>query len=99
MELSTISLIRQRIGNEYYTETEVYAKKRNRQDNTLGRMPACNNERFHKSVGVCPQTVLREFGSLSPAQTFVKPRLREVANTLGVSGGQYSGTTKQEIER
>ena len=31
------------------------------------------NERFHASGGVCPQTVLWEFGSLSPARTFVKP--------------------------
>ena len=29
------------------------------------------NERFHASGGVCPQTVLWGFGSLSPAQTFV----------------------------
>jgi hypothetical protein len=26
-----------------------------------------DNERFHASGGVCPQTVLCEFGSLSPA--------------------------------
>ena len=31
------------------------------------------NERFHASGGVCPQTVLWEFGSLSPAGTFVEP--------------------------
>ena len=31
------------------------------------------NERFHASGGVCPQTVLWEFGSLSPARTFVEP--------------------------
>ena len=31
------------------------------------------NERFHASGGVCPQKVLLEFGSLSPARTFVKP--------------------------
>ena len=31
------------------------------------------NERFHASGGVCPQTVLWEFGSLSPARTFVNP--------------------------
>ena len=34
---------------------------------------AADNERFHASGGVCPQTVLWEFGSLSPARTFVKP--------------------------
>ena len=31
------------------------------------------NERFHASGGVCPQTVLWKFGSLSPARTFVEP--------------------------
>ena len=31
------------------------------------------NERFHASGGVCPQTVLWGFGSLSPARTFVDP--------------------------
>ena len=41
-----------------------------------------DNERFHASGGVCPQTVLWEFGSLSPARTFVPPRLREAATTL-----------------
>ena len=35
-------------------------------------MPAAN-ERFHASGGVCPQTVLCGFGSLSPARTFVEP--------------------------
>jgi len=40
------------------------------------------NELFHASGGVCPQTVLWEFGSLSPARTFVNPRLREAAATL-----------------
>ena len=37
---------------------------------TKGRSP---NERFHASGGVCTQTVLWEFGSLSPARTFVEP--------------------------
>jgi hypothetical protein len=32
---------------------------------------AAANERFHASGGVCPQTILWEFGSLSPAGTFV----------------------------
>jgi len=36
------------------------------------KCPAAN-ERFHASGGVFPQTVLWEFGSLSPARTFVKP--------------------------
>jgi hypothetical protein len=31
------------------------------------------NKRFHASGGVCPQTVLWEFGSAPPAQTFVIP--------------------------
>jgi len=31
------------------------------------------NERFHASGGVCPQKHLWEFGSVSPARTFVKP--------------------------
>jgi hypothetical protein len=35
-------------------------------------MPAYN-ERFYESGGVCPQKHLCEFGSLSPARTFVKP--------------------------
>jgi len=43
------------------TENEITVKK-----------PAAN-ERFHASGGVCPQTVLWEFGSLSPARTFVEP--------------------------
>jgi hypothetical protein len=34
---------------------------------------AAANERFHASGGVSPQTVLWEFGSVSPARTFVKP--------------------------
>jgi len=42
------------------------------------------NERFHASGGVCPQTVLWEFGSVPPARTFVPPRLREAATTLAV---------------
>ena len=46
------------------------------------------NERFHASGGVCPQTVLWEFGSLSPARTFVNPRLREAATALGASGAR-----------
>ena len=41
-----------------------------------------DNERFHASGGVCPQTVLCEFGSASPARTFVAPRLREATTTL-----------------
>jgi len=37
----------------------------------IPKTPAVN-ERSHASGGVCPQTVLWEFGSLSPAQTFVE---------------------------
>jgi hypothetical protein len=44
------------------------------------------NERFHASGGVCPQKHLWEFGSLSPARTFVPHRLREATTTLGASG-------------
>jgi hypothetical protein len=50
-----------------------------------------DNERFHVSGGVCPQTVLCEFGSVSPARTFVTPRLRKAAETLGASERQRSG--------
>ena len=53
-------------------------------------MPA-PNERFHASGGVCPQTVLWKFGNVSPARTFVNPRLREAATTLGASGRQHGG--------
>ena len=38
----------------------------------IQKTPAAN-ERFHASGGVCPQTVLWELGSLSPARTFVEP--------------------------
>ena len=38
----------------------------------MEKTPA-DNERFHASGGVCPQTVLCGFGSLSPARTFVDP--------------------------
>ena len=50
------------------------------------------NGRFHASGGVTPQTVLYEFASVSPARTFVNPRLREAAGTLGVSSGQRNWT-------
>jgi hypothetical protein len=46
------------------------------------------NERFHASGGVCPQAVLWEFGSLSPARTFVNPRLRQAATTLAEMRGR-----------
>ena len=42
----------------------------NEQDTS--KKPA-HNERFHASGGVRPQTVLWEFGSVSPARTFVNP--------------------------
>jgi len=41
-----------------------------------------DNERFHASGGVRPQKHLCEFASVSPARTFVNPRLREAADTL-----------------
>jgi len=50
-----------------------------------------DNGRFHASGGVCPQKHLYKFASASPARTFVNPRLREAAGTLGASGGQSSG--------
>jgi hypothetical protein len=40
------------------------------------------NERFYESGGVCPQTVLCEFSSASPARTFVSPRLHKAATTI-----------------
>jgi hypothetical protein len=63
------------------------------EDNDIqdGRSP---NERFHASGGVCPQTVLCEFASASPARTFVNPRLREAAGTLSESGGQHKRREK-----
>ena len=41
-------------------------------DGTLIIEPA-DNERFHASGGVFPQTILWEFGSLSPVRAFVEP--------------------------
>ena len=41
-------------------------------DRKKGLECTATNERFHASGGVCPQTVLWEFGNLSPARTFVK---------------------------
>ena len=49
------------------------------------RKSTAANERFHASGGVCPQTVLWVFGSLSPARTFVPPRLHKAATTLAAS--------------
>jgi len=36
-----------------------------------GKKKAAPNKQFHTSGGVCPQTVLYEFASASPA--FIKP--------------------------
>ena len=44
-----------------------------------------DNGRFHASGGVSPQTVLWKFASASPARTFVNPRLRQAAGSLGES--------------
>ena len=44
--------------------------KRNKESSI--KMPA-HNKRFHASGGVFPQTVLWEFGSLSPARNFGEP--------------------------
>ena len=49
------------------------------------------NERFHTSGGVRPQKHLCEVASVSPAQTFVNPRLRKAAGTLSASGRKRSG--------
>ena len=49
---------------------------------------AATNERFYESGGVCPQTVLCEFASASPARTFVSPRLHKAAGTLYAMWGQ-----------
>jgi hypothetical protein len=49
-----------------------------------------SNERFHASGGVCPLTVLWEFGSLTPAGTFVIPRLREAATPLHATAGHVN---------
>ena len=40
------------------------------------------NERFYENGGVCPQTVLYEFASASPARTFVNPRIQKSAGAL-----------------
>ena len=42
-------------------------------DRKKGLKCTATNERFHASGGVCPQKQLCEFGSASPARTFVKP--------------------------
>jgi hypothetical protein len=59
------------------------------------KMPA-DNERFHASGGVCPQTVLWEFGSVSPARTFVPPRLHKAATPLSVICGHLSAFWKRK---
>jgi len=51
---------------------------------------------IHASEGVCPQTVLCGFGSLS---SLWNPRLREAATTLSVSVGQSSGNIKSNKGR
>ena len=50
-------------------------------------MPA-GNGRFHASGGVTPLKVKCEYASVSPARTFVNPRLREAAGTLAVMRGR-----------
>ena len=45
-------------------------------------------------MGFFEQKHLCKFGSLSPAGTFVSPRLREAATTLGASGRQCGGEAK-----
>jgi hypothetical protein len=52
---------------------------------------AADNERFCAIAAASPQKHLCKFGSLSPARTFVPPRLREAASPLGASGRQWGG--------
>jgi hypothetical protein len=61
------------------------------------RMPA-DNERFYESGGVCPQTVLYDFSSASPARTFVSPRLHKAATTLYANRRQCSGQRLKVLE-
>jgi len=51
-----------------------FEKKRNHEWHNT----ACNG-RFDATAAVAPQKRQWEFGSLSPARTFVNPRLREAA--------------------
>jgi len=60
-------------------------------------MPA-HNERFHASGGVCPQTVLRVFGSLSPARTFVNPPPAWSRHHVGCNAGQCGRDTERKVE-
>jgi len=55
------------LSYERHSKFVEFVEKGNKQ-----KTPA-DNERFHASGGVCPQTVFWEFGSLSPARTFVEP--------------------------
>ena len=60
-------------------------------DEIAQEMPACN-EQFCESGGVYPPEHLCVFGCLSPARTFVYPRLREAALPLGEMRGRHSGS-------
>ena len=57
-----------------------------------------HNGRFHASGGVCPQEHLCKFASASLARTFVPPRLREAAGTLGAMVGQSQRKTLNIVE-
>ena len=63
------------------------------------RLTKCTtaNERFHASGGVCPQTVLCEFGSLSPARAFVEPPPAQ--SRMGVICKQCTARAESENKR
>jgi hypothetical protein len=52
--------------------------------------------RFGASGGVFPQEVLWECGSLSPARTFVNPRLRQAAGALAAMPALHNRTANTE---
>ena len=60
-------------------------------------MPACN-ERFHASGGVCPQIVLWEFASESPALTIVnRPPAVKPLGRYRQASGQYRANKKERF--
>ena len=58
-----------------------------------------HNGRFHASGGVCPQKHLYEFASVSPAQTFVNPRLREAAGRCASAGDSAAEQRSKKEKR
>jgi len=53
-----------------------------------------HNGRFGASGAVARPKVSANLGVLRPSERQWKPRLRQAAGTLGVSGRQHSGTTE-----